>query len=62
MSNLSPTRIAELKRLHVTDSVQGVGFRPLVFNLAQRLNLGGFVGNDMTLYRRMLADWHLVRR
>jgi hydrogenase maturation protein HypF len=26
--------------------VQGVGFRPFVFMLAERLGLGGFVGND----------------
>ena len=36
------------KRLNirVTGIVQGVGFRPFVYNLAERLDLSGFVGND----------------
>lgn len=36
------------KRLHiqVTGIVQGVGFRPFVYNLARERNLSGFVGND----------------
>jgi hydrogenase maturation protein HypF len=33
-------------RLHLTGIVQGVGFRPFVFNLAQRLHLTGFVLNS----------------
>ncbi len=36
------------KRLHiqVTGIVQGVGFRPFVYNLAREKHLSGFVGND----------------
>ncbi|MBI5903206.1 MAG: carbamoyltransferase HypF [Deltaproteobacteria bacterium] len=33
-------------RLHITGVVQGVGFRPFVFNLANRHNLKGFCLND----------------
>ncbi len=33
-------------RLHVNGIVQGVGFRPFVYNLAVRLGLSGFVGNN----------------
>ncbi len=32
--------------IHVNGVVQGVGFRPFVFNLAERLNLAGWVLND----------------
>ncbi len=34
------------QRLRVTGVVQGVGFRPAVYQLATALDLGGFVGND----------------
>ncbi|WP_420131812.1 carbamoyltransferase HypF [Rhodopseudomonas sp.] len=33
-------------RVRVRGGVQGVGFRPFVYNLAQRYRLGGFVAND----------------
>jgi len=33
-------------RIHVTGTVQGVGFRPFVFRLAAELGLSGFVLND----------------
>ncbi len=36
----------ERQRLTVTGVVQGVGFRPFVYTLAQRYKLAGFVGND----------------
>ena len=34
------------KRLHITGIVQGVGFRPTVYNLAQKYNLTGWVLNN----------------
>jgi len=34
------------KRLHITGIVQGVGFRPTVFNLARRFSLAGWVLNN----------------
>jgi hydrogenase maturation protein HypF len=37
---------AERRRFEVTGIVQGVGFRPFVFGLAQRSGLAGFVLND----------------
>jgi hydrogenase maturation protein HypF len=36
----------ERRRVRVTGVVQGVGFRPFVYGLARRLQLGGFVLND----------------
>uniref|UniRef100_E6VKL5 Carbamoyltransferase HypF n=1 Tax=Rhodopseudomonas palustris (strain DX-1) TaxID=652103 RepID=E6VKL5_RHOPX len=33
-------------RVRVRGAVQGVGFRPFVYHLAQRYRLGGFVAND----------------
>lgn len=42
--NEQPAR--ERRRLQVQGVVQGVGFRPFVYELATRLALGGFVGND----------------
>src|SRR5271169_3450306 len=32
-------------RIHITGIVQGVGFRPFVYNLAARLDLNGWVRN-----------------
>ncbi len=34
-----------IKRIHVSGVVQGVGFRPFVYQLATRLRLGGWVAN-----------------
>ena len=34
------------QRWHILGQVQGVGFRPFVFRLARRLNIGGHVLND----------------
>ena len=45
LSNNACTLNARL-RLIVTGVVQGVGFRPFVFGLAQRCGLAGFVGNN----------------
>lgn len=36
----------ERRRLRVTGIVQGVGFRPFVYGLAQQHQVSGFVGND----------------
>jgi hydrogenase maturation protein HypF len=37
---------ASRARVRVRGAVQGVGFRPFVYRLAQRYRLGGFVAND----------------
>ena len=34
------------RQIRVAGQVQGVGFRPFVYRLAQELNLGGFIRND----------------
>ena len=34
-----------LRRIHITGIVQGVGFRPFVYQLAMRANLHGWVTN-----------------
>lgn len=41
-----PSEIPVRRRITVRGIVQGVGFRPFVFNLAERLGLGGTVLND----------------
>ncbi|MGD0166683.1 MAG: carbamoyltransferase HypF [Gaiellaceae bacterium] len=38
--------VAQRRRVRVAGVVQGVGFRPFVYNLARRCELGGFVRND----------------
>jgi hydrogenase maturation protein HypF len=43
---IAPTATPERKRLRVHGVVQGVGFRPHVYNLAHQFGLVGFVGND----------------
>ena len=35
-----------LKKIHISGVVQGVGFRPFVFNLAERMGVCGWVLND----------------
>ncbi len=46
MASASPTASLTRCRLTVSGVVQGVGFRPFVFGLAQKHGLTGFVGND----------------
>lgn len=46
MSKLTLDAEITRQRLRVSGVVQGVGFRPYVYNLARSLNLVGFVGND----------------
>lgn len=36
----------EAVRIHITGVVQGVGFRPYVYNLAMRHKVSGWVAND----------------
>ena len=43
---VTSTAVRERRRLRVTGVVQGVGFRPFVYVLAERHRLGGFVLND----------------
>jgi hydrogenase maturation protein HypF len=43
---LKPATTIVRKKLRVAGVVQGVGFRPHVYNLARRLGLAGFVLND----------------
>lgn len=45
MTLAEPLTIARL-RLHVSGVVQGVGFRPFVYGLAEAWQLAGFVGNN----------------
>ncbi|HEX2118856.1 MAG TPA: acylphosphatase, partial [Acidimicrobiales bacterium] len=40
------TSSAERRRIRITGTVQGVGFRPFVYRLAADLGLSGWVGND----------------
>jgi hydrogenase maturation protein HypF len=37
---------SSIRRLHITGVVQGVGFRPFVYNLANRLGVSGWVQNS----------------
>src|ERR1700686_3004251 len=46
MSVGAPTRSRRRTRVRVHGTVQGVGFRPYVFRLADELGLDGFVRND----------------
>jgi acylphosphatase len=41
-----PSTISIRKRIQVTGVVQGVGFRPFVYNLAQELALSGYTLNS----------------
>jgi hydrogenase maturation protein HypF len=44
----APISTIERRRIRIEGIVQGVGFRPFVFNLAERYALGGWVLNDST--------------
>ena len=46
MKAVSAHAAIERRHLRVSGVVQGVGFRPFVYGLAQELALAGFVGND----------------
>ena len=41
-----PSSLLTRKRIEARGIVQGVGFRPFVYNLAQKLGLGGYVVNS----------------
>ena len=45
-SRMAVMQTIDRLRVHVRGTVQGVGFRPFVYGLAQTLNLSGFVLND----------------
>ena len=47
------------RRIHITGVVQGVGFRPFVYNLATRLALSGGVFQNVTLLEKAVP--HLRR-
>ena len=45
--------------IHISGRVQGVGFRPFIFNLAEEFQLKGYVSNDeLGMYR----DWETDRK
>jgi hydrogenase maturation protein HypF len=44
--SVAPQSTLDRRRFQITGVVQGVGFRPFVFGLAQAHDLGGFVLND----------------
>lgn len=44
----TPTALARRRHIEVRGTVQGVGFRPFVYTLAQRLKLTGWVFNSST--------------
>ncbi len=45
-SDLPQNLILQRLRLKIDGAVQGVGFRPFVYNCAKAFSLGGFVGNE----------------
>ena len=38
--------IIKTSEIHISGRVQGVGFRPFIFNLAEEFGLKGYVSND----------------
>ncbi len=42
---MKPTQTISRRRIHVRGVVQGVGFRPFIYHLARRYDLGGWVCN-----------------